>query len=359
MLDGSISPNNNVMQSEMSMDSAPQYSGKPTLYLDQNILDLFVKNSVGSFGRELMDKFQIVYSDETLKEIRRSAGYENDFLNALKDLGSYHLKIVVEQPGFIVTDKATITSRDVFEAFEEYCSNDNEYGSIENSMNQWLFKFSGGRSGDSISDIHEEQLAAFAQLMDGMLENADELPVGMRAQIKEYSELMVEQYKSTLHELENTMSKDIPDTKEWNGIKSYRESVGVGPKELNNIEPPKVIEKIWDAFKVKLPKNDHFNSLEDFFQIRTNPIYPDRPYHLHQKVTGMYNMLNTVGYFPDSNVHKERRFIAAMSDNSHASMASFCNLLLSRDESFVKKVRAVYEYLGVPTEVGLVVVGNT
>jgi len=344
----------------MSMDTTPtpQYSGKPTLYLDQNILDLLVKNSVGSFGRELMDKFQIVYSDETLKEIRRSSGYESDFLNVLKDLGSYHLKIVIEQPGFIITDKATITSRDVFEAFEEYCSNDNEYGSIENSMNQWLFKFSGGRSGDSISDIHEEQLAAFTQLMDGMLENAEELPAGMRTQIKEYSELMKEQYKSTLHELENTMSRDIPDTKEWNGIKSYRESVGIGPKELNNIEPPKVIEKIWDAVKVKLPKNDQINSLEDFFQIRINPIYPDRPYHLHQKVTGVYNMLNTLGYFPDSKVHKERRFIAALSDNSHASMASFCNLLLSRDENFVKKVRAVYEYLGVQTEVRQVTVSN-
>ncbi|AJQ95664.1 hypothetical Protein YC6258_03628 [Gynuella sunshinyii YC6258] len=340
------------------MDSIPQYSGKPTLYLDQNILDLFVKNGMGSFGRKLMDKFQIVYSDETLKEVRRSTGYENDFLNIIKDLGSCHLKIVVEQPGFIITDKATITSRDVFEAFEEYCSNDNEYGNIENSMNQWLFKFSGGRSGDSISDIHDEQVAAFSQLMGGMLDNADELPDEMRGQIKEYSKSMMEQFKSTLQEIENTMSKDIPDTKEWNGIKSYRESVGIGPKELNNIEPPKVIEKIWDTFKARLSENDQINSLEDFFQIRINPIYPDRPYHQHQKIAGMYNMLNTIGYFPDSKVHKERRFVAAMSDNSHASMASFCNLLLSRDENFVKKVRAVYEYLGVPTEVKLVTVSN-
>jgi len=59
-----------VMQAEISMDSTPQYSEKPTLYLDQNILDFFVKNSVGSFGRELMEKFQTVYSDETLKEIK-------------------------------------------------------------------------------------------------------------------------------------------------------------------------------------------------------------------------------------------------------------------------------------------------
>lgn len=347
------------MQTNMKMDSTPQYSGKPILYLDQNILDLFVKNGLGSFGRELMDKFQIVYSDETLKEIRRSTGYENDFLNVLKELGSYHLKIVVEQPGFIVTDKATITSRNVFEAFEEYCSNDNEYGNIGNSMLQGLLKFSGGRSGYSISDIHDEQLAVFAQLMDGMLENAEELPIEMRAQIKKYCELMMEQYESALREHENVMSISIPDTKEWNGIKSYRESVGIGPKELNNIEPPNVIEKIWDVLKVKLSKNDRIKSAEEFFHIRINPIYPEKPYYLHQKVTGMYSMLNTIGYFPDSKVHKERRFIAAMSDNSHASMASFCDLLLSRDESFVKKVRAVYEYLGVPTEVRLVTIRNT
>lgn len=340
------------------MDSLPQYSGKPTLYLDQNILDMFVKNGLGGFGRELMDKFQIVYSDETLKEIRRSAGYEKEFLNVLKGLGSCHLKIDVEQPGFIVSDKATITFRNVYESFEEYCSNNNEYGSIENSMNQWLLKFSGGRSGDSISDIHEEQLSAFAQLMGGMIENADELPVEMRAQIKDVSESMMKQYEAALHELGNTMSKDIPDTKEWNGIQSFRESVGIGPAELNNIEPPKVIEKIWNIIKVKLPQSDHVRNLEDFFQIRINPIYPDRPCHLHQKVTGMYNMLNTLGYFPDSKVHKERRFIAAMSDNGHASMASFCDFLLSRDERFIKKVRAVYEYLGVQTKARLVAVRN-
>lgn len=50
----------------------PIYSGKPTVYLDQNVLDLFVKNGPDSFENQLKSKFQIVYSDETLKEIRRA-----------------------------------------------------------------------------------------------------------------------------------------------------------------------------------------------------------------------------------------------------------------------------------------------
>ena len=86
-----------------------------------------------------------------------------------------------------------------------------------------------------------------------------------------------------------------------------------------------------------------------FFQLKKNPIYPEQPYFKHQKVTGIYNMLNTLGYYPDSKVHKERRFIAAVSDNSHASIASFSNFLLSNDENFIKKVNAAYEYLEIPT----------
>jgi len=49
---------------------------KPLAYLDQNILDLFVKGNTG-FMDELSSKFHVVYSDETLKEIKRSG--ENAF----------------------------------------------------------------------------------------------------------------------------------------------------------------------------------------------------------------------------------------------------------------------------------------
>ena len=65
-------------------------------------------------------------------------------------------------------------------------------------------------------------------------------------------------------------------------------------------------------------------------------------------------MLNTIGYHPDSKLHNERRFIAALSDTSHASVASFCDALFSRDVSFVKKVTAAYEYLDIPTKIHMV-----
>jgi len=340
------------------MNSIPRHQGKPILYLDQNILDVFVKSGFGEFGCNLMDNYKIVYSDETLKEIKRSIGYENKFLAVLKELEAYHLEVVVEQPGFLITDQATITDRDVFQAFEEYCQSQIEYENVERAMQQWLLKFSGGRVGDTISDIHGEHLEAFSQLMDGMLNNAEEFPLEISGQIAEYSKVMAEQFEVSLKQSEELMEVNIVDSKSWNGIKEFREALNIGPKELNNIKPPRVLEQIWKVYRDLKIYNNQRMEFEDFFQLKENSIHPDRPYYKHQKITGIYNFLNTLGYYPDSNIHKEKRFVAAMSDNSHAAMASFCHLLLSRDNSFVKKVQAAYEHLNIPTIVKLVVIEN-
>lgn len=336
------------------MTSNPQHSVKPTAYLDQNILDQFVKYGIGNFGQHLKP-FQVVYSDETLAEIKRSIGYEKKFLQVLKDFDAFHLKILIEQPGFITTDKAVITDRDVFGAFEEFCSNNGGDDNIGKALSQLLFKFSGGRAGDSISDIHAELIDSFSQIMNEMRGDADEFPTKIKDQIEEYAVAMKNHLKTTLQELERTIAKDIPNTSNLNAIKLYRDATKIGPKKLNNIKPPKVIDKIWAMYKPLPQINSHYRGLEDFFQIRSTT---EKSLHLHQKVTAMYNVLNTIGYFPDTEVHEETGFVRFMSDNSHASMASFCTLLLSRDKNFVKKVKAVYEHLGVPTEVLLIKFNN-
>jgi hypothetical protein len=216
-------------------------------------------------------------------------------------------------------------------------------------MQQWLFKFSGGRKGDSINDIHNEQVSAFSKLMDSIMDNSDELPEETQRQLQIYTKEMTSQYKATLEKTGSMMLENIEDDKNWDGIKDFRSQSGIGPKQLNNIEPPNVLVKIWDKLRTLQTYNKVNMDIDDLFQLKKNPIYPDQPYFKHQKVAGIYNMLNTLGYYPDSKVHKERRFIAALSDNSHASIASFCNFLLSNDEHFIKKVNAAYQYLQIPT----------
>lgn len=239
----------NVMRSDDGFKSIPIYTGKPTLYLDQNILDLLVKYGIDALPHQLYKEFQVVYSDETLKEIKRSKGYESDFLNVLSNLDAYHLQILVERPGFVVTDQAIITKRDVTMAFKEYCTNSEEFQEIEKAMSQWLFKLSGGRANDTFSDIHTEQQMAFGKLIEEMNESLDELPDEIRKEVRRASEVLTEEFENSIHNLEKTIEKDIPESRGLNGIKLFRESVGIGPAQLNNLDSPNVAEKIWEIFK--------------------------------------------------------------------------------------------------------------
>ncbi|NNB56279.1 hypothetical protein HBN75_19335 [Pseudomonas fragi] len=61
-----------------------------------------------------------------------------------------------------------------------------------------------------------------------------------------------------------------------------------------------------------------------------------------------------MGYKSDSRLHQEHRHVASISDAAHASIAAHAHVLLSGDHAFVSKVRAIYEYLNVQTNVGLV-----
>lgn len=330
----------------------PIYSGKPTVYLDQNVLDLFVKNGPDSFENQLKSKFQIVYSDETLKEIKRAGEGANQFLDVLKRLDAHHLKLALQFPYFKDTGKANLTYRDPYDAFKDLCETSTAFGNIESAMEQSVFKFSGGRQGDTFSGIHNEQKQAFNQLLENTLSELSGIPEVTPELLHLFSEashyMQIELAKA-LDQSELLLQNSIQDEKVWSGIKDFRNKTKVGPRELNNIEPPNVLQKICDSYKDKEGFNEHNFSVEEFFGIAKNYADSAQPLYMHQKVLMIYNMLNTVGYFPDSKVHVERRFISSMSDTNHASMASFCDVLVSGDQAFVKKTQAAYEYLGIPT----------
>lgn len=338
-------------------DDDYKYPEKPIAYLDQNILDLFVEDEFKEFLQYLRSNFIVVYSDETLKEVQRSGKGASKFITVLKELDAHHIKLHLEPPEFIDNGRATITSREPLEAFQEYCENTKEFDETASVMEEWLFKFSGGKTGVGISEIHSKQKTAFSNLMDNLelqLQKIYDENKEFEVLFEKYKDEATSQLEGSLDELEKTLKENISDDENWSGIKDFRNATGVGPKQLNNLSPPNILYQIWKIYKDSPPYNNMGIGIEDFYGLKKNPIYPDRPYFKHQKVTGIYNMLNTLGYWPDSKMHKERRFVAAQSDNSHASLASFCHVLFSRDEAFVKKVKATYEHLEIPTVVKLV-----
>ena len=95
---------------------------KPLAYLDQNILDLFVKGGADGLMNEISSNFQIVYSDETLKEIRRSGENAFKFIEILKQLEAYHIKINVEEGSFLIKGDATVNSSGAEFIYQDYLS---------------------------------------------------------------------------------------------------------------------------------------------------------------------------------------------------------------------------------------------
>ena len=99
-------------------ESRPDYTGKATVYLDQNVLDLAVKEKDPAFFSRLMNNYQVVYSDDTLREIKRS-GQPEVFLTALESMSAMHFKYQTDhilQP----TGGMLITSHSPFQTYETY-----------------------------------------------------------------------------------------------------------------------------------------------------------------------------------------------------------------------------------------------
>lgn len=337
-------------------NSTPRYQGKPTAYLDHNILDLLVKTPSLSFGSELREKFQIIYSDENLKEIKRTGKSGSSHLKVLENFGAMYLKLVLT-PKFEVTGDATITELSPFVAFENYCENlEPIYENIEQSISQSLLKFYGGRSDADFDDINNGQIDAFDNLMNHLQDLGKEFSEAegnfpdISAQISAYTKDMKKKHDVALAQSANELRKHVDDENNYSGVKNYRDYTGIGPMQLNNIEPPNVIKKIWEAHSELDGYKGHEFSIEQFYGISLSPIY-NREMFFFEKVTSIYNVLNVVGYHPDSKMKKERRFTAAMSDAGHASMGSFADYVFSRDLAFVKKTRACYEFLNTKAQV--------
>jgi len=328
------------------------YSGKPTAYLDQNILDVLRKYDPKEFKDELLNKYQVVYSDETLKEVKRSGHNHEDFLKVLQELKAYQLKVCVNDD-FTPRGDATITDRNPFDAYTEYCDkNALVYENMQEATASTLLKLYGGNTGKSFEDINNVQSQSFADLLKYILDQSDEFKEvfpDLAECIRQSLGNMQESFDRSLAQSSLEMKKYVENDRNWSGVNEYRGATEIGPIQLNNIEPPKVIEQIWGLHK-NIESYQGF-TIEQFLGISTHPIYHYREMHLFEKVTSAYNVLNVVGYYPDSKMNNHRRFTAAMSDAGHASMASFCDVVLSADGRFVNKTRAVYEFLNARTQV--------
>lgn len=313
-------------------------------YLDHNILDSIRKGDPHEIEHLLKEhNITPIYSLENLKEIKRSVGSEDIFLSTLQELGAKYIEPIIEKN--LPTGSANINNIDVFDVWKWFIENEEPMPEYGYGLTSMLEKFYGGRTDESFSDIFSKGSDELKTLLNEALKDLDseeDFTEEMRAAIESLPELLKEQYQQ--------ISQDL-DSHEQSPVKAFEKATGLGALVLKNIKPPNVVVQVFDYVKnsmeeVELDINMFFGVTPQLHEANN-----DREKTLSEKVNGIYHQLNFLGYYRDTGMKNTRGFVRSSSDMTHAGIASFCHLLLCRDEGLVVKAAAAYEYLGIKTKI--------
>jgi len=320
--------------------------GKPLLYLDHNVLDAFTKGNSDGIAKTFKEKWQTVYSLESLFEIKRSKGFEAKFTDLLRSLDALYLDAHLDGDHRI-SDRATLERVDPWIKLQELGQDD--IGSdLVTAMKLFALKMIGGRKDLEFKEVIEFQREAFSKLMDSLEGQLSEMDPQL---VNGYIREMRDKFSVQLEEMERVLTENHKDGKDFEGIKAFRKALEVSPLELNNIQSPKVIEQIWKIISSNEIYSAKNLTLETAIGIATNYAYQGKPFYLFEKAFTVYGFLNSVGYHPDTDVTKERRFTASSSDQNHVAYAGFANIFLTMDNRLARKAAAAYEFLGMSTTV--------
>jgi hypothetical protein len=323
----------------------------PAAYLDHGVLDLMTKGD--PHGVEaLLQRAHLtpVFSDENLAEIRRSTGYELKFLDLLEQIGAKYLVPILDNR-FRHTGTAEIRPVNPLTAYKAYVDNADSSPHFQFGPSGMLQKFYGSRQDQSFREIFSGGADELRQLLKKLEEQLIAVPglddatrASVAQAISTLPDAVEKQYSSLSAELDA-----LPGT----AVRLFEEATGLGPKVFKNVQPPEIVRKIWGHVETSPTLKGIQLDLETFFGIKPQPYEADadRERTTPEKVNAVYHQLNFLGYYRDSKMATPRRFVASFSDMTHAGLASFCHLLICRDEDLVKKTAAAYEYLGVGTTI--------
>ena len=335
------------------------YDNKPTLYLDQNIIDKIVKYPMlVEDGRFAGYDCQVIYSNETLNEIERS-GQPDEFLGVLENLKARKIEFEVNQR-FELTGRVAIKEFiSPFNVYEEFLASD-PIDDIANkiilSNREFIYNLFSSNASKSIASFTEETIENFDRLYNEVYENLIDMKHELPADYYQLLEDEVRQnYKIQKKELirsQKIMLENMPKqgidlecTAGQDGIRSLQEKTGVDGAILNNIKSPDILVKIYQ----KYTKSDDIGFIDDFYLI-SNKIH-GRDMYKFEKVMNIYLMLNIIGYKRDKGFYKKfGRFVSAQSDGQHLAYACYCNYFFSEDKALIDKSKAIFEFLKIKTK---------
>jgi hypothetical protein len=319
---------------------------KPLAYLDQNIYSEMRSNI--QLKTYVKDNFTVLYSDNTLDEFEGKPELTEIYLSILNEFDNMFIEHALDE-NYEDTDHCRLVNIRPIEilSMRAQKKSDEEVDPLT-SMLRMAHKHFGGLKGTSFEAIAEEQREKLKKQIgevEESISDESEVPADLVEKIEKLKRVL----NPTFEKLKEVLHENIADQENYRGPKEHREKIGLGPNELNNLKPPRVIEQILAMLMSHPDVKGHGLTPEKIFGFE----YVQRKGSLSKsdKIGMIYQWLNFMGFNPDSRMERENRMRASFRDQLHASLASFASVIFTRDEAFAKKLEAIYEYLEIPTAV--------
>jgi len=282
------------------------------LYLDQNIIDRIdrgLDNELGIFLKK--NNFIPAVSTASLHEIERGEQPERIIAN-IQSLVSIGARFIIETNSGLI-----ISQLSADEVYELISSKDQRIANIAISLNK----------------LHYYQISCTWN---------NELEEKIREETKEIESLIDilderhEQTKKDLLDLVNLLNNLTKEgaPEEYNFIIDLRSKLAVNPREMNNLNH----SELWKKIEELTRKNGR---LLPFDLSKGNA---------KERLSNTLLMLNLLGYWCDD-IDSDKRHLTFTYDCMHGIYGSLCYGVISSDKRFLKRLRAAYHYLSVPTKI--------
>ncbi|MDH5445985.1 MAG: hypothetical protein OEY52_10530 [Gammaproteobacteria bacterium] len=322
---------------------------KKSAYLDQNVLVYIVDHADTEFF-QVLDKYTVVYSDETLCEIRRYDEVDGlKYIQVLENLDAKYMVAGLFRKDFPQL-KPNFVDKPPIEIYRNYCYLNKDKNEVSENLAEFSHKFYGGKRDKSFKDIFSKGESNLSDIFDNLLNDMKDLSMGTEYFSSVFEILKEENIKVNSKILKN-LNGSIENESEYDAVNDFRSSFSLSSNELNNITGNNVAFKIWKTVIEKNNKITDSISIEQFFGIDVDSVYGLDEISISEKIIRMYNMLNFIGYYPDQKLHLDGKFISSTSDSTHAVMGAHADVLFTIDKRFARKIEAIYEYLNIKVEV--------
>lgn len=266
------------------------------MYFDYNIFESISKELIYFFENDVDIFYSVAHVEEYYKAVQNINLSDINNINAADALRNTIIKLT--KKGVILKpDKRIKAKSETFDECLKIVSNFDTRKEVNHNAGVLL-----DLKKESTKNLYKKDISAINNT------NLDEKTIWNRPEVKDELAKFNDYYNDYLKNIRTYLNNYI--------LQGYR---------LKNIELPKEFDLKKECFN----KEDNFHLIQVVFEF-------------------LNNILEYCGYAVDKD---KRKTISGIHDVSHMIYATYCHYLVSNDERFSKRAKAIYYYTGINTKV--------